>query len=132
MRREERSLRETAESWLAFVGLGDASHLKAGALPLGKQKILEVARALATEPRLLLLDEPAGGLNMRETEELGELIQRICQKGTTVVLVEHDMNLVMDISDQILVLHYGQYLAAGSPGQIKNNPAVIEAYLGGG
>ena len=132
MRREERRIRETAQSILAFVGLDDAAQLRAGALPLGKQKMLEIARALATEPRLLLLDEPAGGLNMRETEELGELIQRICQSGTTVVLVEHDMNLVMDISDQILVLHYGQYLAAGSPRQIKNNPAVIEAYLGEG
>lgn len=132
MRREDRGIRETAQSCLAFVGLDTAAHLRAGALPLGKQKILEIARALATEPRLLLLDEPAGGLNMRETEELGELIQRICQNGTTIVLVEHDMNLVMDISDQILVLHYGQYLAAGSPRQIKDNPAVIEAYLGEG
>ena len=81
---------------------------------------------------VLRADEPAGGLNMRETEVLGELIQKICQKGATVVLVEHDMNLVMDISDQILVLHYGQYLAAGNPRQIKNNQAVIEAYLGRG
>lgn len=132
MRREERRIKESAEACLEFVGLDDVSHLQAGTLPLGKQKILEIARALATEPQLLLLDEPAGGLNMRETEVLGELIQRICKDGTTVVLVEHDMNLVMDISDQILVLHYGEYLAAGSPRQVKDNPAVIEAYLGEG
>jgi len=130
MRREERRIRESAESYLELVGLKEISHLQAGTLPLGKQKILEIARALATEPRLLLLDEPAGGLNMRETEVLGDLIQRICKYGTTVVLVEHDMNLVMDISDQILVLHYGEFLASGSPRQIKDNPAVIEAYLG--
>lgn len=130
MRREERRIRESAESYLELVGLKEISHLQAGTLPLGKQKILEIARALATEPRLLLLDEPAGGLNMRETEVLGDLIQQICRYGTTVVLVEHDMNLVMDISDQILVLHYGEFLASGSPRQIKDNPAVIEAYLG--
>jgi len=130
MRSEERQIKQRAETYLDFVGLADVAHLEAGTLPLGKQKILEIARALATEPRLLLLDEPAGGLNMTETEVLGALIQRICQNGTTVVLVEHDMNLVMDISDQILVLHYGEYLASGTPREIKDNPAVIEAYLG--
>lgn len=132
MRREERRIEERARSYLDFVGLADTAHLQAGTLPLGKQKILEVARALATEPQLILLDEPAGGLNMRETEELGELIQRICRTGTTVVLVEHDMNLVMEISDRILVLHYGEYLASGTPREIKDDPAVIEAYLGEG
>jgi len=110
--------------------LADSTELPAGALPLGKQKVLEIARALATEPQLLLLDEPAGGLNMTETEELGELIQRIRELGATVLLVEHDMNLVMDISDRILVLHYGKSLALGTPQEIKDNPAVIEAYLG--
>lgn len=131
MRSEERNIHKKAEAFLDLVGLADASRLQAGTLPLGKQKILEIARALATEPRLLLLDEPAGGLNMTETEELGVLIQKICQTGITVVLVEHDMNLVMDISDQILVLHYGQYLASGTPQHIKDDPAVIQAYLGG-
>jgi branched-chain amino acid transport system ATP-binding protein len=130
MRREERRIREKAESYLDFVGLSDLAHLEAGTLPLGNQKMLEIARALATEPRLILLDEPAGGLNMRETEELGGLIRRICDNGTTVMLVEHDMNLVMDISDRILVLHYGEHLATGTPREIKDNPAVIEAYLG--
>ena len=132
MRREERGIAEEARAYLDFVGLSDMAHLDAGTLPLGSQKMLEIARALATEPRLILLDEPAGGLNMRETEELGGLIRRICDNGTTVLLVEHDMNLVMDISDRILVLHYGRHLATGTPKEVKNNPAVIEAYLGEG
>ncbi|HAA04760.1 MAG TPA: high-affinity branched-chain amino acid ABC transporter ATP-binding protein LivG, partial [Syntrophobacteraceae bacterium] len=121
MRREERHIRERALVYLDFVGLADSAHLPAGTLPLGKQKVLEIARALATEPRLLLLDEPAGGLNMTETEELGELIQRVREMGATVLLVEHDMNLVMDISDRILVLHYGKRLAVGTPKEIKDN-----------
>jgi len=130
MRREERELRERARSILDFVGLGDLAAAAAGTLPLGQQKILEIARALATEPRLLLLDEPAGGLNTRETEQLGELIQRIRGRDTTVILVEHDMNLVMDISDRILVLYFGHPLASGTPSAIKDNPEVIQAYLG--
>jgi branched-chain amino acid transport system ATP-binding protein len=130
MRGEEQRIEEKAMSILEFVELSGVAQVPAGTLPLGKQKMLEIARALATEPRLLLLDEPAGGLNMNETEELGELIQRVRQLGTTVLLVEHDMNLVMDISERILVLHYGEYLALGTPQEIKNHPAVIEAYLG--
>jgi branched-chain amino acid transport system ATP-binding protein len=130
MRAEEKRIRQNAAEYLDFVGLGDCAGLQAGTLPLGKQKILEIARALATEPRLLLLDEPAGGLNMKETEELGELVQAIRGRSITVMLVEHDMNLIMDISDRILVLHYGEQLASGTPGEIKENPAVIEAYLG--
>jgi branched-chain amino acid transport system ATP-binding protein len=130
MRTEEKRIREKAVSHLEFVNLDDTAHLPAGTLPLGKQKILEIARALATDPRLILLDEPAGGLNMRETEELGELIQRICQSGITVMLVEHDMNLVMEVSDLVLVLHYGEFLAAGTPKEIKDRPEVIAAYLG--
>ena len=130
MRSEEKRIREKALSHLELVGLSDTARLHAGTLPLGKQKILEIARALATDPRLVLLDEPAGGLNMRETEELGELIQRICRSGITVMLVEHDMNLVMEVSDLVLVLHYGEFLAAGTPNEIKDRPEVIEAYLG--
>ncbi|MBC7357519.1 MAG: ABC transporter ATP-binding protein [Desulfacinum sp.] len=130
MRREEAAIGRDARAWLQFVGLADAARLPAGALPLGKQKILEIARALATDPALLLLDEPAGGLNTRETEELGELIGRIKARGITVILVEHDMNLVMSISDRILVLYYGQPLASGVPDEIKENPEVIQAYLG--
>ncbi|MEI6262917.1 MAG: ABC transporter ATP-binding protein [Deltaproteobacteria bacterium] len=132
MRREERKILEMARYHLDFVGLGDLANLPAGTLPLGKQRILEIARALATDPRLLLLDEPAGGLNIRETEVLGDLIQRIRACGVTVILVEHDMNLVMEIADRILVLHYGSQLASGTPMEIMDHPAVIEAYLGGG
>jgi branched-chain amino acid transport system ATP-binding protein len=131
MRREERRILETAAEYLDFVGLADSARQPAGSLPLGRQKILEIGRALATEPRLLLLDEPAGGLNMRETEELGELIQRIRREGITVMIVEHDMNLIMDISDRVLVLHFGEFLASGSPSDIKDHPGVVEAYLGG-
>lgn len=131
MRREERRILETASEYLELVGLSDSARQPAGSLPLGRQKILEIARALATEPRLLLLDEPAGGLNMRETEDLGELIQRIRGEGITVMLVEHDMNLIMDISDRVLVLHFGEYLASGSPSEIKDHAGVVEAYLGG-
>lgn len=130
MRKEEKSIREKAAEYLDFVGLSQCANLEAGTLPVGKQKILEIARALATEPRIVLLDEPAGGLNLKETEDLGELIQFIKERGVTVMLVEHDMNLIMDISDRILVLHYGQLLASGTPAEIKDNKAVIEAYLG--
>lgn len=130
MRSEETRIRKKALEYLDFVRLADCAELAAGTLPLGKQKILEIARALATEPHLVLLDEPAGGLNMRETEDLGELIQQIKNLGITVMLVEHDMNLIMDISDRILVLHYGMVLASGTPAEIKENSAVIEAYLG--
>jgi len=130
MRREEKQITESAMHFLELVGLTHVTHQPAGTLPLGKQKNLEIARALATGPRLILLDEPAGGLNMTETEELGELIQKIRCLGITVVLVEHDMNLVMDISDRILVLNFGVPLASGPPEEIKAHPSVIEAYLG--
>jgi branched-chain amino acid transport system ATP-binding protein len=130
MRSEEKNIRQKALEYLDFVHLTRMAALEAGTLPIGKQKILEIARALATEPRLILLDEPAGGLNTRETEELGDLIGQIRELGVTVLLVEHDMNLIMEISDRILVLNYGETLASGTPAEIKENSAVIEAYLG--
>jgi branched-chain amino acid transport system ATP-binding protein len=130
MRREERQIRESAMDYLQFVGLEHRAGELAANLPLGEQKLLEVARALATDPKILLLDEPAGGLNTRETEGLAVLINRILERGITIVLVEHDMNLVMDISDEILVMNFGEKIAEGKAKQVKDDPLVIEAYLG--
>ena len=130
MRLEERRIRESAMDYLQFVGLEHRAGELASNLPLGEQKLLEVARALATDPKILLLDEPAGGLNTRETEGLAVLINRILERGITIVLVEHDMNLVMDISDEILVMNFGERIAEGKPKQIKDDPLVIKAYLG--
>jgi branched-chain amino acid transport system ATP-binding protein len=102
----------------------------AAALPFGKQRMLEIARVLATEPRLLLLDEPAAGLNAGEAAGLGEFIRRLRLRGMTVVLVEHHMELVMDVSDEILVLEFGETLAEGRPDDIRTHPDVLRAYLG--
>jgi branched-chain amino acid transport system ATP-binding protein len=128
--REERELRERAEDCLDFVGLSAHRELPAGQLPFGSQRLLEIARALAAEPKILLLDEPAAGLNMKETAALGELIRRIVDREITVVMVEHDMDLVMRISDRILVLNYGQVIASGTPAEVQKDAAVIAAYLG--
>lgn len=115
---------------LEFVGLADQADLPAGELPLGRQRLVELARALAARPELLLLDEPAAGLNIRETEELGELIVGIRERGVTIALIDHDMSLVMDISDEVVALNEGKKIAEGTPREIRSNPLVISAYLG--
>ncbi|QXE91959.1 ABC transporter ATP-binding protein [Geomonas subterranea] len=127
---EERRIRERAMELLEFVGIPDLAGVQAGTLSFGKGRLLEIARAMALEPKLLLMDEPAAGLNSSETAELAELIKRIRDLGVTVALVEHDMDLVMDICDQLVVLNLGTMLAEGTPRQIQDNPAVITAYLG--
>jgi branched-chain amino acid transport system ATP-binding protein len=131
MRREEADARSRARGWLERVGLADVAEVEAGSLPLGQQKRLEVARALAAGPRLLLLDEPAGGLNSTETRTLMSLIRGLRDElGLTIMVVEHDMDLVMSISDRVAVLHHGRKIADGTPRSVAADAAVIEAYLG--
>jgi branched-chain amino acid transport system ATP-binding protein len=130
-RPEEREFDETARTMLAFVGLENMARQPAASLSLGARKRVELARALAARPLLLLLDEPAGGLNHEEVAELGTLIRSVRdQLGITVLLVEHHMGLVMSVSDQIVVLNFGRVIADGPPAEIRGNPAVTEAYLG--
>ncbi|MDD6143256.1 MAG: ABC transporter ATP-binding protein [bacterium] len=129
---EERRIRQESLDLLEMLGLGNVANEKASSLPYGKQRYLEIARALATGPRLLLLDEPAAGMNPQETDELSDFIRDIKEKfNLTVFLIEHHMNLVMDISDRIYVLDFGKMIAEGTPQEIQDNPAVIAAYLGG-
>ena len=130
--REERRMREEALRWLEFCGIADLAGTTAGALPFGKCRLVEIARAMAVGPKILLMDEPAAGLNSRETSELDGLIRKIRTNEVTVVLVEHDMELVMDICDRIVVLNLGRKLAEGTPREIQENKAVISAYLGEG
>jgi branched-chain amino acid transport system ATP-binding protein len=127
---EERRIRDGAMKWLEFSGIKDLAEHTAGSLPFGKGRLLEIARALAVEPRIMLMDEPAAGLNSQETLGLAQLIKRIRDLGITVVLVEHDMELVMDICDRIIVLNLGKKLAEGTPREIQESPEVIAAYLG--
>lgn len=130
VRRQERELEAKAAELLGFVSLKASANELAANLPYGDQRRLEIARALATQPRLILLDEPAAGMNPSESAALTQLIERIRQRGVTVLLIEHHMKLVMGISDRIAVLDYGKKIADGTPEEIRTNPAVIKAYLG--
>jgi branched-chain amino acid transport system ATP-binding protein len=129
-RAEERSVREEALKAIELLGIADYRDKETGGLPFGIQRSVELARAIASEPRLLLLDEPASGLNIRETRTLAGLIERIRGRGITILVVEHDMSLVMDISDEIVVLNFGKKIAQGKPRDIQANPEVIDIYLG--
>jgi branched-chain amino acid transport system ATP-binding protein len=129
-RREERETFKAAHEALRRVGLDDRAGEQAGNLPMGERHLLEIARALASEPRLLLLDEPAAGLNDEETSRLADTVRKIRDEGVTVLLVEHDMTFVMDISDEVVVLDYGRKIAEGPPLMIQDNEEVIKAYLG--
>ena len=128
---QEREIAEKTQALLAFVGLAAQSDVLADKLPYGQQRLLEVARALAAEPRLLLLDEPAAGLNLQETSALADVIERINARGIAVLLVEHDMGLVMRVARRIVVLDFGRKIAEGTPDEIKVHPDVLAAYLGG-
>lgn len=129
--RAEREAVDRAYYWLGEMNLTEDANRLAGELPYGRQRRLEIARAMCTRPRLICLDEPAAGLNPSETRELSELIQRLCKEhGQTVLVIEHDMGLVMRISDHVVVLDHGEVISAGTPDHVGNDPAVIAAYLG--
>lgn len=132
MRREEAKLREAVWEVLDFVGIAHYANELGGALPYGAQRLLGVAVALAAKPKLLLLDEPAAGMNASETGDFMALLAKIRKSGITILLVEHDMPLVMGVSDRIVVLNYGKIIANGTPAEIQSNPEVIRAYLGQG
>lgn len=127
---EEKKIREESLLLLKEVGLADAAGSTAAVLPFGQQRLLEIARALASNPNLILLDEPAAGLNAAESEDLARYLKKLRDRGTTMILIEHDMETVMEAADRIVVLNFGEVIAEGTPAQIQNNRAVITAYLG--
>jgi branched-chain amino acid transport system ATP-binding protein len=131
MRDQEAEIARETRVLLDFVGLGDRHDVLADQLTYGQQRLLEVARALAAKPRMLLLDEPAAGLNVQETEALAAVIQAVNRRGITVVLIEHDVGLIMKVAQRIAVLDFGKKIAEGTPEEIRAHPAVIAAYLGG-
>ncbi len=128
---EEQKLLFEARRQLERVGLADCMYMEAGSLALGQQRILEIARALCCDPALLLLDEPAAGLRYKEKQALAELLKKLKGEGMSVLLVEHDMDFVMNLTDRLVVMEFGTRIAEGVPEEVQKNPAVLEAYLGG-
>jgi branched-chain amino acid transport system ATP-binding protein len=131
-RKEEAATRERAQELLDFVGLGKSTELLARNMPYGDQRRLEIARALATDPKLLLLDEPTAGMNPQETRQASDLIFKIRDSGLAVVVIEHDMRFIFGLCDRVLCLVRGETLVEGTPGEVQSDPRVIEAYIGGG